>query len=54
MLFSGTLRINLDPTEEYSDEDLWRALELAKLKKFVSNLNFGLQHEVTEGGSNFR
>ena len=54
MLFSGTLRVNLDPMEEYLDADVWRALELANLKTYVSSLNHGLQHEVIEGGVNFR
>jgi len=54
VLFSGTLRMNLDPTNEYADEKLWSALELANLKTFVSSLNFGLQGQVTEGGGNFR
>ncbi|KAJ8319363.1 hypothetical protein KUTeg_004454 [Tegillarca granosa] len=52
ILFSGSLRMNLDPFESYSDEDLWRALEHAHLKNFVSQLPKGLQHECTEGGEN--
>jgi ABC-type multidrug transport system fused ATPase/permease subunit len=27
VLFSGTLRYNLDPFEEFPDDQLWRALE---------------------------
>ncbi|XKL66874.1 hypothetical protein PGB90_010294 [Kerria lacca] len=53
VLFSGTLRINLDPVGSYSDEQVWHALELAHLKSYVSSLNFGLQYEVEEGGQNF-
>ena len=33
MLFSGTLRFNLDPFSLYSDSHLWRALELAHLRE---------------------
>ena len=44
MLFSGTMRFNLDPFGKYSDDQLWRALEHAHLKTFVQglsgNLNF--------------
>lgn len=27
MLFSGSIRYNLDPFEEYSDNQLWQALD---------------------------
>lgn len=39
VLFSGTLRLNLDPFVRYSDEQVWRALEHAHLKEFVKGLN---------------
>uniref|UniRef100_A0A0K8S5P0 ABC transporter domain-containing protein n=2 Tax=Lygus hesperus TaxID=30085 RepID=A0A0K8S5P0_LYGHE len=52
VLFSGTLRMNLDPFEKYSDEQTWQALDLAHLKAFVSGLPTKLQHQVTEGGEN--
>ncbi len=52
VLFSGTLRINLDPFSLHSDEEVWRALQLAHLHDFASNLEQGLEHEVSEGGEN--
>lgn len=52
ILFSGSLRMNLDPFNKYSDEEVWRALELAHLRSFVSGLQLGLLSEVTEGGDN--
>ncbi|XP_039727463.1 ATP-binding cassette sub-family C member 2 [Pteropus medius] len=52
ILFSGSLRMNLDPFNNYSDEEIWKALELAHLKSFVANLQLGLSHEVTEAGDN--
>ncbi|CAO2585581.1 ATP-binding cassette sub-family C member 2, partial [Lemmus lemmus] len=52
ILFSGSLRMNLDPFNKYSDEEIWKALELAHLKSFVDGLQLGLYHEVTEGGDN--
>ncbi|XP_038152385.1 canalicular multispecific organic anion transporter 1-like [Cyprinodon tularosa] len=52
VLFSGTLRMNLDPFDKFSDEDLWRVLELSHLKDYVVGLKEGLQHEVAEGGEN--
>ena len=54
MLFSGDLRMNLDPFDEYSDDAVWEALEHAHLKTFVAGLQKGLQHECTEGGENLR
>ncbi|KAG8000099.1 Canalicular multispecific organic anion transporter 1 [Nibea albiflora] len=52
VLFSGTLRMNLDPFDRFSDEEIWRVLELSHLKGYVSGLHEGLQHEVAEGGEN--
>ena len=54
VLFSGTLRMNLDPFESYSDGGLWRALESAHLKNFVASLEKKLQHQIAEGGENLR
>ena len=54
VLFSGTLRMNLDPFDTYSDSELWCALESAHLKSFVSGLDKKLQHEIAEGGENLR
>ncbi|XP_045104031.1 multidrug resistance-associated protein 1-like isoform X4 [Portunus trituberculatus] len=52
VLFSGTLRMNLDPFNYHSDEKVWSALEHAHLKNFVSTLSSGLQHSISEGGDN--
>ncbi|XP_056122814.1 multidrug resistance-associated protein 1 [Rhinichthys klamathensis goyatoka] len=52
VLFSGSLRMNLDPFDAYSDEEVWNALELAHLKHFVSELPDKLNHECSEGGEN--
>uniref|UniRef100_A0A8D3C892 ABC-type glutathione-S-conjugate transporter n=1 Tax=Scophthalmus maximus TaxID=52904 RepID=A0A8D3C892_SCOMX len=52
VLFSGTLRMNLDPFDTFSDEDIWRALELSHLTDFVAGLQEKLQYAVTEGGEN--
>ena len=52
VLFSGTLRINLDPFSSSSDQEVWAALEAAHLKQFVKELEGGLEHEVQEGGEN--
>uniref|UniRef100_A0A8C6UP06 Multidrug resistance-associated protein 1 n=1 Tax=Neogobius melanostomus TaxID=47308 RepID=A0A8C6UP06_9GOBI len=52
VLFSGSLRMNLDPFNSYSDEELWRALEFSHLKVFVTGLPDKLEHECSEGGEN--
>ncbi|XP_065356726.1 multidrug resistance-associated protein 1 isoform X6 [Calliphora vicina] len=52
VLFSGSLRINLDPFEVKSDAEIWKALELSHLKVFVKSLPAGLNHEISEGGDN--
>ncbi|XP_054455372.1 ATP-binding cassette sub-family C member 3 isoform X1 [Anoplopoma fimbria] len=52
VLFSGTLKMNLDPFEKYTDEDMWRALQQSHLHKFVSNQPAKLELECSEGGEN--
>ncbi|XP_077177738.1 ATP-binding cassette sub-family C member 8 isoform X3 [Paroedura picta] len=53
ILFSGTIRFNLDPEKKCSDSMLWEALEIAQLKQVVKALPGGLDASVTEGGENF-
>ena len=52
VLFSGTMRFNLDPFNEKSDQELWTCLEHAHLKDFVKSLDQGLDSSVSEGGEN--
>ncbi|KAJ8680830.1 hypothetical protein QAD02_016617 [Eretmocerus hayati] len=51
MLFSGTLRWNLDPLNKHSDEDLWQALQDVELKQAIDPV-MGLSMSITAGGSN--
>ena len=53
ILFTGSLRINLDPFQEYSDQELWEALEEASLKNMVEKLPKQLSEEIKECGANF-
>lgn len=53
VLFSGTMRKNLDPFEEYNDEILWSALEEVELKQFITESPSQLNTNVFESGSNF-
>ncbi|XP_063171212.1 ATP-binding cassette sub-family C member 6 isoform X2 [Candoia aspera] len=49
-LFWGSLRENLDPLHQCSDEDIWTALEKTQLKGFVSDLPGQLAYECSDGG----
>ena len=53
VLFSNTIRANLDPKMEYSDSDLWRALEEVGLKDMIANTDGQLDSKVQEGRLNF-
>lgn len=54
VLFPGTLRINLDPFDTCTDDDIWMALKTAHMSEFVEGLNEGLEYSVAEGGVNLR
>jgi ABC-type multidrug transport system fused ATPase/permease subunit len=54
VIFSGTLRMNLDPFEAHSDGEIWSTLEKVHLKDFVLNLENKLLFECSEGGENLR
>ncbi|XP_056229586.1 multidrug resistance-associated protein 5 isoform X4 [Seriola aureovittata] len=53
VLFSGTVRSNLDPFNQYSEEQIWDALERSHMKECVSQLSLKLEAEVVENGENF-
>ena len=52
VLFSGSLRKNLDIAERFQDVDLWRVLEDVQLKDLVESLEGQLDHELLEHGAN--
>ncbi|NXV90971.1 MRP1 protein, partial [Calonectris borealis] len=52
VLFSGSLRMNLDPLNRYTDADIWTALELTQLKNFVADLPDQLEYKCTDQGEN--
>lgn len=52
VLFSGTLRKNLDPFSEYGDNILWEALGDIRFKDSLKKSHTGLDSLVSEGGSN--
>ncbi|XP_074845341.1 ATP-binding cassette sub-family C member 4 isoform X5 [Carettochelys insculpta] len=53
VLFTGTMRKNLDPFNEYTDEELWNVLEEVQLKEAVEELPDKIETQLAESGSNF-
>ena len=51
--FKGTLRFNLDPFNQFSDDELWSVLEAIELKKTVIKTLGKLDAVVEENGSNW-
>eukprot|EP00040_Diaphanoeca_grandis_P032579 m.197814 g.197814 ORF g.197814 m.197814 type:complete len:1463 (-) comp32668_c0_seq4:261-4649(-) len=51
VLFSGSVRMNLDPFGRYSDVDVWTALERVSLKEHVTSMTNKLDEHVGGGGS---
>jgi ABC-type multidrug transport system fused ATPase/permease subunit len=52
VLFTGNVRFQLDPFEQYSDERIWEVLEQVNLLEMVRNLPFGLNEQIAENGEN--
>ena len=53
VLFSGTLRKNMQwCNEDASDEEIWKALEVAQAAEFVRKLPDGLDTVILQGGKN--
>ncbi len=52
-LFSGTVASNLRyGSQDASDADLWRALEIAQARGFVEQMAGGLDAKIAQGGTN--
>ena len=52
VLFGGTLKRNIDPFSEYSDQALWTALEEVQLRTLVEDLPEQLEFKLKECGTN--
>ncbi|KAJ3206817.1 ABC transporter C member 13, partial [Entophlyctis luteolus] len=52
-IFSGSLRSTLDQNSEFSDDQLWAALDAVGLRRFVADLSEKLETVIENGGSNF-
>ncbi|GAB1599468.1 multidrug resistance-associated protein 5-like [Argonauta hians] len=53
VLFIGTIRYNLDPFNNYTDQQIWSALEKCYMKNAVFDLKDRLEYDVGENGKNF-
>ncbi|XP_010475054.1 PREDICTED: ABC transporter C family member 5-like isoform X2 [Camelina sativa] len=52
-LFEGTIRANLDPLEEHSDDKIWEALDKSQLGDVVRGKDLKLDSPVLENGDNW-
>ena len=53
VLFTGSLRMNLDPFEQHGDTKTWQALQESRLKTVIETLPNQLSEEIRECGENF-
>ncbi|XP_031112582.1 ABC transporter C family member 14-like [Ipomoea triloba] len=53
VLFEGTVRSNIDPIGQYSDEDIWKSLERCQLKDVVASKPEKLDSPVVDNGDNW-
>lgn len=53
VMFSASVRFNLDPFDQYSDEAIWDMLDRVQMKDHVMGLPGQLLEIVAEGGDNF-
>ncbi|KAM9978215.1 hypothetical protein ACTFIY_011957 [Dictyostelium cf. discoideum] len=51
-LFSGTIRSNIDPLNQYDDETIWNYLEMVKLKNLIIEMPLKLNSKIQENGNN--
>ena len=53
VIFSDTVRFNLDPFNQYTDEDIWSALDRAAMRTVIADSPQGLETAVEEHGNNY-
>ncbi|KAL3689444.1 hypothetical protein R1sor_015753 [Riccia sorocarpa] len=52
-LFRGTVRFNLDPLGDYSDHEIWKALDKCQLGDVIRSKDGRLDFRVTDDGENW-
>lgn len=52
VIFSGTIRYNLDPFNKHNESELWAALEKVQLKSKVNEFDGKLEALLSDGGGN--
>eukprot|EP01101_Sappina_pedata_P013246 TRINITY_DN951_c0_g1_i2.p1 TRINITY_DN951_c0_g1~~TRINITY_DN951_c0_g1_i2.p1 ORF type:complete len:677 (+),score=185.46 TRINITY_DN951_c0_g1_i2:744-2774(+) len=52
VLFIGSMRFNLDPFSEKTDQEIWSVLNKVHMKRIVEDFPTGLEHIISEGGQN--
>ncbi|KAJ1420289.1 P-loop containing nucleoside triphosphate hydrolase [Sesbania bispinosa] len=53
ILFKGSVRTNLDPLDQFSDDEIWKVLEMCQLKEAISGLPYLLDSSVSNEGENW-
>jgi ABC-type multidrug transport system fused ATPase/permease subunit len=53
VIFSNTVRYNLDPFSAATDEEVWESLTKVQMADTIAELPNGLREQVSEGGENF-
>ncbi|KAL7567897.1 hypothetical protein ACA910_019617 [Epithemia clementina (nom. ined.)] len=53
IVFSNTVRYNLDPFKKATDEEIWDTLQKVQMDEVIAALPGGLEEQVAEGGENF-
>ncbi|KAF4364472.1 hypothetical protein F8388_007049 [Cannabis sativa] len=53
VLFEGTVRTNIDPVGDYSDEEIWKSLERCQLRDVVASKPEKLDSPVVDNGDNW-
>ncbi|WJX71039.1 Multidrug resistance-associated protein 7 [Trifolium repens] len=52
-LFNGTVRFNMDPLSQHTDQEIWEVLGKCQLREVVQKKEEGLNSSVVDDGSNW-